>query len=454
MSSKPIGLTDAKIKGLKAPVVGQVEIKDAVVPGLRLRMGASGAQTFLLRKRVGGAVRNITIGRYSERFGLAEARKKARIVLSDIEAGGDPYEHAPRPIRGAAAGTVRGMWPDYRAAKADRRSITEIERVFNRHLLPQFGDRLPETISRAEITRFIDSIAAKTPVMARMVLGQFSSFYGWAMPRLDRLQANPCRDAGRPPPPKARDRVLTLEEVGVLWNILAEEGPPFGPAIKLLLLTGQRRNEVFNADRAEFDIDSGVWTIPTTRAKNGVAHLVPLAREVLEILESIDANGENPKLFSARGSSESGPSGFSKTMVRIRKAFEEQFGEKVQHWTLHDLRRTVATGLQRLGVRLEVTEAVLNHISGSRAGIVGVYQRHNYFEEKKVALEAWATEVARLGECHRLKPNSQPVRIRRSSEQMRALGMARGRGDRQTATSASGRSFSSSATSIGTSGAT
>lgn len=223
MASKPVGLTDAKIRGLKAPPEGQIEIKDAIVPGLRLRVGASGARTFLLRKRVAGVVRNITIGRYSDRFGLMDARKKARIVLSDIEAGGDPYQHVPKPTRGAAAGTLRGMWPDYRAAKADRRSIAEIERVFNRHILPKFGDRMPETITRAEITRFIDSIALETPVMARGVLGQFSSFYGWALPRLERLQFNPCRDAGRPPPPKARDRVLDVREVGLLWNILGEE---------------------------------------------------------------------------------------------------------------------------------------------------------------------------------------------------------------------------------------
>lgn len=351
MASKSIGLTDAKIKGLKPPSSGQVEIKDAVVPGLRLRIGASGARTFLLRKRVGGVVRNITIGRYSDRFGLAEARKKARIVLSDIEAGGDPYEHAPKPVRGAAAGTLRGMWPDYKAAKADRRSIAEIERVFTRHILPQFGDRLPETITRAEITRFIDGIAAQTPVMDRNVLGQFSSFYGWAMPRLERLQANPCRDAGRPPPPKPRERVLNPEEVGLLWNILGDEGPPFGVAIKLLLLTGQRRNEVFSADRVEFDLDAMLWTIPAERSKNGVAHLVPLSSEVLEVLTALRVDEDSAKLIASRGNSEAGPSGFSKAMIRIRSALDAQLDVPAQHWTLHDLRRTVATGLQRLGVR-------------------------------------------------------------------------------------------------------
>lgn len=433
MASKPVGLTDAKIRGLKAPPEGQIEIKDAIVPGLRLRVGASGARTFLLRKRVAGVVRNITIGRYSDRFGLMDARKKARIVLSDIEAGGDPYEHVPKPTRGAAAGTLRGMWPDYRAAKADRRSIAEIERVFNRHILPKFGDRMPETITRAEITRFIDSIALETPVMARGVLGQFSSFYGWALPRLDRLQFNPCRDAGRPPPPKARDRVLDVREVGLLWNILGEEGPPFGPAIKLLLLTGQRRNEVFSADRSEFDFEAGLWTIPASRAKNGIAHLVPLALPAIDLLNEIWALSDSDKLLASRGDTETGPSGFSKTMARLRRAMETQMGRSVQHWTLHDLRRTVATGLQRLGVRLEVTEAVLNHVSGSKAGIVGVYQRHNYFEEKKTALEAWGDEMIRLAACHPLDPKLPPVRQRRSSDTMVALGKAKGEGAKRSA---------------------
>src|SRR3546814_9688100 len=102
---------------------------------------------------------------------------------------------------------------------------------------------------------------------------------------LDRLPANPCRDAGRPPAPKARDRVLSDQEVGVLWNILDKEAAPFGPAIKLLLLTGQRRDEVFSADRIEFDTKQRVWTIPGESAKNGVAHLVPLSGDALVLLQ-------------------------------------------------------------------------------------------------------------------------------------------------------------------------
>jgi integrase len=237
--------------------------------------------------------------------------------------------------------------------------------------------------------------------MARITLGYLSSFYSWAMPRLDHLQANPCRDAGRPPAPRARDRVLSEDEIGALWHVLEREGKPFGPAIKLLLLTGQRRNEVFDADRAEFDLAAKLWTIPGKRAKNGATHLVPLRPPALAILKELLEDQRSEKLLPARGNWDTSPSGFSKAMRRIRDSLEEEMGRPVPHWTLHDLRRTLATGLQRLGVRLEVTEAVLNHLSGTRSGIVGVYQRHNYFQEKEAALAVWEKEVRRLAGMHK-----------------------------------------------------
>jgi integrase len=134
-----------------------------------------------------------------------------------------------------------------------------------------------------------------------------------------------------------------------------------------------------------------------------VAHLVPLSDEAAKIVESQTAKDDSEKLFPARGNGANGASGFSKTMSRLRPALEEAIAQPVPRWTLHDLRRTLATGLQRLGVRLEVTEAVLNHVSGSRAGIVGVYQRHDYFSEKREALDAWAEEVLRLGQAGRSK---------------------------------------------------
>ena len=393
---KPAAITDAKLKGMKPPATGRLELSDTVVPGLRVRMSASGVQSFIVRKRIAGKPSNITLGRYGPRFGLAEARKKARAVLSDIEAGGDPSSpHAASKRAQPGAETIRGLLPAYLAAKAERRSVGEMKRVMENYVVPELGDRLADAVTRADVTRLIDKVAATAPVMARNVHAQLSAFYSWAMPRLDRLPSNPCRDAGRPSAPKARDRVLSDEELVCLWHLVEAEPFPWNIALKLLILTGQRRNEVFEADSAEFDLKKKVWTIPGERAKNGERHEVPLATSVLALLKLIPKHDDSDKLFPAQGQPENGASGFSKVQARLRKNMTDKLGA-MPEWRLHDVRRTVATGLQRLGVRLEVTEAVLNHLSGSRAGIVGVYQRHTFTDEKRAALEAWVAEVERL----------------------------------------------------------
>ena len=393
---KPAAITDAKLKGMKAPATGRLELSDTVVPGLRVRMSASGVQSFIVRKRIAGKPSNITLGRYGPRFGLAEARKKARAVLSDIEAGGDPSSpHAASKRAQPGAETIRGLLPAYLAAKAERRSVGEMKRVMENYVLPELGDRLADAVTRADVTRLIDKVAATAPVMARNVHAQLSAFYSWAMPRLDRLPSNPCRDAGRPSAPKARDRVLSDEELACLWHLVEAEPFPWNIALKLLILTGQRRNEVFEADWAEFDLKKKVWTIPGERAKNGERHEVPLTTSVLALLKLIPKHDDSDKLFPAQGQPENGASGFSKVQARLRKNMTDKLGA-MPEWRLHDVRRTVATGLQRLGVRLEVTEAVLNHLSGSRAGIVGVYQRHTFTDEKRAALETWVAEVERL----------------------------------------------------------
>jgi len=401
-----VGLTDAKIKGLKPPESGQAEYADKVVSGLRLRIGASGTRTFIIRKRIGGRVANVTVGRFHDtRFTLTDARKKARTLLNDIEGGGDPRGET-RKATGAGAGTIRALFADYKKAKAGRRSIAEIERIFGRYILPEHGDRLADSLNRADVTRLIDGVAngggKPTPVMARAVAAQLSAFYSWAMPRLHRLEVNPCRDAGKPDKPTARERVLSNDELKALWTVLAGEGWPWGPAVKLLILTGQRRDEVFSAARDEFDLKAKLWTIPRDRAKNGKAHLVPLSKAAVELLEAVPVIDGSAKLFPSRADPERGASGFSRALARIIATMVKELSDDdeepatIEHFTLHDLRRTMATGLQRLGVRLEVTEAVLNHVAGTRGGLVGVYQRHEFLDEKRHALDAWAAEVERI----------------------------------------------------------
>ena len=395
----PGKLTDAKLLGLKKPEKGQVEHSDSDVPGLRVRIGATGAKTFILRKRVADQVRNITLGRYGPRFGLADARRKARSLLSDLESGKPVPTLAKR--NKSTAGTVQALLPAYLASKAHLRSLWDLESVMNKFILPQFGDRFADSITRAEITEFIAEIAERTPPRARNVHAQLSAFYTWAMPRLDRLSANPCRDAGRPPKPKARDRVLTDAELVGLWKIAEAEPLPWGPGLKLLILTGTRRSEVFQADRREFDLEAEEWTIPAERAKNGLPHIVPLSKLVIATIKDVPTSVSSTKLFPSGANNELGATGYSKARERFRKSLDQAL-ERVEgeHWTLHDIRRTVATGLQRLGVRFEVTEAVLNHVSGAKGGIAGIYQRHDWKAEKRSALETWAQHLQVLTHRH------------------------------------------------------
>lgn len=402
-------LTDAKLQGLKAPAKGQAEYSDSDVPGLRIRIGTSGVKTFILRKRAAGKISNITLGRYGPRFTLAEARKKARTLISDLEAG----KAAPTPRRRSqgTAGTIRAMVPQYLSSKAHLRSHSEIERILNNHVLPKIGDRFADSVTRGEITAFIDEIAERAPVMARAVHAQLSAFYTWALPRLDRLESNPCRDAGRPDKPKARDRVLNDDELRALWQVTDAEAAPWGPGYKLLILTGARKSEVFEANRSEFNLKAKEWIIPANRAKNGVAHIVPLSDAALAVLKGIKEARESQKLFPATGNNERSPGGFSKAQARIAKALNKKLDrEEGEYWTMHDIRRTVATGLQRLGIRFEVTEAVLNHVSGAKGGIAGVYQRHDWKAEKRAALDSWAVELDRI---IRRKGGSNVVALRK-----------------------------------------
>jgi len=200
--------------------------------------------------------------------------------------------------------------------------------------------------------------------------------YGWAMKR-ERLPGNPFANLPTDDYRVAsRDRVLTGEELSAIWRATGDVGEPFGSIVRLLILTAQRESEVGGVAWAELSDDLAMWMIPAARAKNGNDHLVPLAPAARELLTALSR--DHALVFP--GNAGTGFQGWSKAKARL----DERSG--VTGWRLHDLRRTAATGLQRLGVRLEVTEAVLNHVAGTRAGIVGVYQRHNWMDEKRTAL--------------------------------------------------------------------
>ena len=231
------------------------------------------------------------------------------------------------------------------------------------------------------------------PHMSNAILAALRKMFNWLGER-HRLNASPCDRIRRPTLVEARDRVLTDDEIGRVWAASSKVGGPWAAFLRLLALTGQRRDEVAGMRWTELTDGGASWTIPKERTKNKRAHVVPLSPPAREIINGVPRMEGCPFVFSTNGRSPI--SGFSKLKVAIDDAAVADGRDPLPAWRFHDLRRTAATGMARLGIALPVIEKVLNHTSGSFAGIVGVYQRHGFADEKRSALDAWATFLTTL----------------------------------------------------------
>jgi integrase len=257
--------------------------------------------------------------------------------------------------------------------------------VFHKIVLPVWRGRIIHDLERRHIRELVENVAVDRPVLANRTLAHLSRFFNWLCER-DVIKASPCAGVKPPAKEQARDRVLSDAEVAALWRACDAIGGSAGTVIKLLILTGQRCGEVVGMRRSE--ISGDVWTLPPERTKNKQRHEVPLSAQALAIIDAIPGVDED-YLFT------SSPSRRLGNMAPAKRALDTHM-KPVQPWKLHDLRRTVASGMQALGILLPVTEKVLNHTSGSFRGIVGVYQRHEYAAEKRDALQRWATHIEGL----------------------------------------------------------
>jgi integrase len=248
-------------------------------------------------------------------------------------------------------------------------------------------------------------------VTANRVLACVRKLFAWAASR-DIIATSPCAGVKPPTPETARDRVLGDGELRDIWSACDRVGWPFGPMVKLLMLTAQRRDEVAEMRWTEIDFENLTWMLARERVKNDQMHAVPLSDTVLKILEALPhIKGDADFVFTTTGCNPI--AGFSRAKERLDDAIAESRGAALEHGTFHDLRRTAASGMARLGINLPVIEKVLNHSSGSFAGIVGVYQRYNFSDEKKVALDTWGKFVEELvgGE-----PSSNVIELARSRQ--------------------------------------
>lgn len=377
----------AKILTVKAAAAAKAgstrrELPDGYLPGLYLVVQPSGAKSWAVRYRHNGRTRKLTLGRYPV-LSLADARDKAREALAVADAGDDPV--AERRSR-RDADTVAALVADFIKRHASKkRSGAQTERIFEREVLPLWGGRKAAEITRRDVIDLLDGIVDRGhPQAANRTLAAIRKFFNWAVSR-DRLDASPCAGVSAPAEVNSRDRILTDDEIRALWKATGALGYPFGPMFRLLLLTGQRRDEVAGMCWAE--IDGATWEIPGDRAKNGKAHSVHLADPALLVLSGCPRISGSPYTFTTTG--ETPATGYSRSKARL----DRFMGDGIPDWRLHDLRRTAASGMARCAIALPVIEKCLNHISGSFAGIVGVYQHHDYADEKRAAWEAWAAHV-------------------------------------------------------------
>jgi integrase len=368
------------------------DIKDDSTPGLYLRILASGEKRWIIRYKLGAKTRIGTFGD-AGKIGLADARTKAFAWRAIIREGRDP---AAEERRKAAAErrlpSVAVFAREYieRHAKPNKRSWREDERLLRHDVLPAIGDLRIDTVTRRDIVLLLDGIRDRgAAVLANRALAVTRRMFAFAVER-GVIEVSPFVGvrASRETP---RARTLSGDEVRLLWAATAAGAPRIETstrlALRLLLLTGARATEVCGASWDEINTETTDWAIPGKRTKNGREHRIPLSNPAMEIVHEAAALRIGPWLLPAPGDEgHVTPSGVLQAVQRI-------LGPGV---AVHDLRRTTATGLQRLGIRLEVTEAVLNHVSGTRAGVVGIYQRHDWSAEKRAALDAWARYVSAL----------------------------------------------------------
>ncbi|WP_431300633.1 tyrosine-type recombinase/integrase [Tabrizicola sp. BL-A-41-H6] len=372
-------LTSRYIETVKAPGPKRLEVYDQLLPGFGVRVSTTGRKTWFCSARTNGRTQRVKIGTYPA-VGLADARERAQSILHDAQLGITPPEKCE---------TLGETIPMFIAiyAKPRNKGWLEQQRLLTQKWVPLFKSPLDE-ISRPDVVRVLDAIVASgTPGRANHALSALKKLMNWALDR-GMIEVNPIAGLKPPTKPRARDRVLTDGELARLMDAAKREGYPFGTIAQVLLLTAQRRGEVSGMKWSSIDFETGVWTIPRENAKNGLAHDVPLSVSVLDLLRSVPRFVGSDYVFTTTGKTP--VSGYGRAKDRLDDAVG------TEGWWYHDLRRTAASGMARIGVSPHVIEKVLNHKSGIISGVAAIYNRYSYSLEKKSALEQWGEYIAKL----------------------------------------------------------
>jgi integrase len=375
---------------------------DTEVNGFGVRRHGTQAKHYLLRYRFNGKQTFRKIGRHGSPFTPDSARVEALRMLGLIVSGTNPAQRQPNSLN------FGDELERYLSHKRSARTFTHIERHLRKHAKPLHPLSLAE-IDRRRIAQLLAGIEmASRPVARNRVRSSLSAFFTWLV-REGLIEVNPVTGTGKAVEGPSRDRVLTQSELAEVWRGATGR---FGDVIRLLVLTGQRRNEIGGLRWSEVDFDRAMIVLPPERTKNKVRHELPLAPAALEILKaryhgSGSACGNDDRIF--RGID------WAKGKAQLDGALPASVGK----WRIHDLRRTAATHMAELGVQPHIIEALLNHVSGHKGGVAGIYNRAKYADEMRHALQRWADHVEALI----VGPRKQPVPI---GLMERAFAVARG----------------------------
>jgi integrase len=405
-----------KSKSLKAKPGQRLELWDTKLPGFGLRITDKGARSYVLAARYPGSdnpARRL-LGGCGE-LTLKAAREKAQRWIDLIERGIDPQLEAEREAlveQRKAACTFAAVAEDFITEKcAGRRQGFETERIIRKELLPAWGSRPIADIAPADIVILLKPIKARGRFMARATLAAIRQLFGWAVDShgyglaaspADRLR--PKALIGDLPP---RQRMLSDQELIALWRSACRMRYPWGPMLKLLLLTGARHKEIAGARWGEIDLANRVWTVPAERFKSNATHIVPLVGAAVEIIERLPRFKRTDFLFTlSMGKAHSRVSDdikqkLDRRMTRTLKAMArmrggDSSGVELKGWTVHDLRRVARTHLAALRVPDSVAEAVIGH---GKRGLQRVYDQHSYLPEMREALTLWAARLRDITEA-------------------------------------------------------
>jgi len=367
-------------------------VYDTVVQGFGVRRQKDGAY-YYLRFRRNGVQSMKSIGRHGSPWTPDTARNEAKRLLGAVVGGDDPFI---KPLASESFGHEVTRYLERKRAMMKPRAFEEVERHLTNHVAPLHRLRLAEIDRRIIAQRLGEIETANGPVARNRVRSSLSAFFSWAVTE-GLLEVNPVQGTAKLNEGGSRERTLTPPELRELWSVLDDANAQFADIVRLLILTGQRREEIGGLRWSE--IDHGLIVLPPERTKNSRQHEVPLSRQAKAIIERQPKRKGRDFIF---GIGEMGFSGWSDCKARLDEALltarrkHSRKAKAMPDWRLHDLRRSCATQMAELGVQPHIIEAVLNHVSGHKAGVAGIYNRARYEGEMRSALQRWADHLDQI----------------------------------------------------------